>query len=44
MFGKYWGVGLSEQDVIDLVKDINEDYKIEYANGSEPKDIIVVYA
>jgi len=43
MFGKVWGVGLKEEDVIDLLKEINPDYKIEYANGCEPKDIIVAY-
>jgi len=43
MFGKVWGVGLKEEDVINLLKEINPDYKIEYANGCEPKDIIVAY-
>jgi hypothetical protein len=43
MFGKIWGIGLKEEDIITLLKDINPDYKIEYANGCEPKDIIVAY-
>lgn len=43
MFGKVWGVGLKEEDVINLLKEINPNYKIEYANGCEPKDIIVAY-
>ncbi|NBR61187.1 MAG: hypothetical protein EBT86_05985 [Actinobacteria bacterium] len=43
MFGKVWGVGLKEDDVISLLKEINPEYKIEYANGCEPKDIIVAY-
>jgi hypothetical protein len=41
MFGQYWGVGTSEEDVIELIKEINPLYEISYANGSEPKDIIV---
>ncbi|NBP57394.1 hypothetical protein EBU71_12835 [bacterium] len=43
MFGKVWGAGLKEEDVINLLKEINPDYKIDYANGCEPKDIIVAY-
>jgi len=43
MFGKVWGVGLKEEDVINFLKDINPEYKIEYANGCEPKDIIIAY-
>ena len=43
MFGHYWGVGTSEKDVIDAVKNINPDYSISYADGCEPNDIIIAY-
>jgi hypothetical protein len=41
MFGVYWGVGTSEQDVIDRVKQVNPKYEFSYADGCEPNDIIV---
>jgi hypothetical protein len=43
MFGHYWGKGINENDVIDTVKLINPDYTISYADGCEPRDIIVAH-
>jgi hypothetical protein len=43
MFGIYWGTGTTEADVINLLKQINPEYKISYADGCEPNDVIVAH-
>jgi hypothetical protein len=43
MFGVYWGVGTSEDDVKSKILTINPNYQIYLADGCEPNDIIVAY-
>lgn len=40
MFGQWWGTGISEQMVLDRIKNINPNYKISYQHGCIPDDII----
>lgn len=39
--GHTWGGEITEQQIIELIKKINPDYKISYENGFVPDDIIV---
>lgn len=43
MFGLYWGVGTSEDDVRNKILNINPEYQMYLADGCEPNDIIVAY-
>jgi len=43
LFGSGEWSGVTEQQAMDLIKQINPDYKIEYADGEIEKDIIVAY-
>jgi hypothetical protein len=38
--GNWWGKGITEQMVIEKIKDLNNDYKISYEDGCVPNDVI----
>jgi hypothetical protein len=38
--GNWWGKGLTEQMVLDKIKELNNGYKINYEDGFIPNDVI----